>query len=361
MKFLFLSSYAHLALDPDTDRVSGGAELQVALMARELVQRGHEVVLVGGDHGQPDDRVLQGVRTRLGGKFHTGGFADLLKALPIVFRIIREERPDWTFVYGWTTWLFFLLWPRLRGVTRLGFTCMLDTEINGEFRRENPIRGALFDYGMRQSDVRFAITDYQLAEFRKRDMPCELYRPLVLPRPSPRTAAKDIDFLWIARCHPIKRPHVFLDLVEKYPAAKFVMISPKEFPDLWETVRERAEKLPNLEFRERVPYHEVQGFYDRAKIFVNTSEFEGFANSYIQAGQGEAAILALSVNSDEVLTRFDAGICAGNDTEAFFKAAGELLANPERLDALQQGSARFVREWHDNERNVNAFLAGLIA
>jgi glycosyltransferase involved in cell wall biosynthesis len=276
-----------------------------------------------------------------------------------VFRIIREERPDWTFVYGWTTWLFFLLWPRLLGYTRLGFTCMLDTEINGEFRRENPVRGALFDFGMRRSDVRYSITDYQMEEFRQRHMPCVLYRPLVLPRPTPRTAAKDIDFLWIARCHPIKRPHLFLDLVEAYPQAKFVMISPKEFPDLWETVRERAEKLPNLEFRERVPYHEVQAFYDRAQVFVNTSEFEGFANSYIQAGQGNAAILALSVNSDGVLTRFGAGICADDDQQKFREAAGMLLQDRERLTALQEGSARFVREWHDNEKNVNAFLAGL--
>jgi glycosyltransferase involved in cell wall biosynthesis len=237
---------------------------------------------------------------------------------------------------------------------------MLDTEINGEFRRENPIRGALFDYGMRKADVRYAITDYQVEEFRKRDMPVVLYRPLVLPRPAPPAAAKDIDFLWIARCHPIKRPHIFLDLVEKFPSAKFVMISPREFPDLWETVRARAEKLPNLGFRERVPYHEVQGFYDRAKVFVNTSEFEGFANSYIQAGQGEAAILSLKVNSDEVLTRFNAGICADDNVDAFFAAAGELLANPERLRSLQEGSAQFVREWHDNDRNVNAFLDGLL-
>jgi glycosyltransferase involved in cell wall biosynthesis len=359
VKFLFLSSYAHLALDPETDRVSGGAELQVALMARELAQRGHEVVLVSGDHGQPDNRVLQGVRSRLGGRFHTGGVGDLAGALPIVNRIIREERPDWIFVYGWTTWLFFLLQARSRGCTRLGFTCMLDTEINGEFRRENPVRGALFDFGMRRSDARFAITDYQLAEFHRRGMSCSLYRPLVLPRSNPRSASKDIDFLWIARCHPIKRPHIFLDLVERNPNARCVMISPKEDAELWATVRDRAQQLPNLEFRERVPYHSVQEFYDRAQIFVNTSEFEGFANSYIQAGQGEAAILALSVNSDGVLTRFNAGLCADDDKEKFFQAAVGLLEDAEQLRACQKGATRFVEEWHDNGRNVDAFLSGL--
>ena len=58
MKILFLSSHAHYALDPKATRVSGGAELQVALLARELAKRGHEVVIVGGDTGQADHRVL---------------------------------------------------------------------------------------------------------------------------------------------------------------------------------------------------------------------------------------------------------------------------------------------------------------
>ena len=113
MKFCFHSSFAHLALDPAETRVSGGAELQAALMARELVRRGHECVLIGGDHGQPRERVLEGVRARVGGPFQTGGLADTARALPASFRVIAEERPDFTFIYGWTTWLFFLLWARL--------------------------------------------------------------------------------------------------------------------------------------------------------------------------------------------------------------------------------------------------------
>ena len=214
MKFLFHSSFAHLALDPTETRVSGGAELQVALLARELVKRGHECVLVSGDHGQPDNRMLQGVRSRLGGKFQTGGLVDTLQALPVSFRVIEEERPDFTFIYGWTTWLFFLLWSRARKHTRIGFTCMLDTEVNGEFRRENPVRGALFERGIRAADVRYAITDYEVECFKRMGLDSTLYRPLVMPRTVPLSGVKDIDFLWIARCQPIKRPHLFLDLAE---------------------------------------------------------------------------------------------------------------------------------------------------
>ena len=359
MKFLFLSSFAHLALDPAETRVSGGAELQVALMARELAARGHDCVLVCGDHGQEEDRVLQGVRARLGGKFQTGGIADTLRAMPRVFRIIAEERPDFAFVFGWTTWLFFLLWPRLRGHTRLGFVCMLDTEVNGEFRRENPVRGALFEHGIRRSDVRHAITDYEVECFHRMGLDSTLFRPLVIPRASPRVAAKDIDFLWVARCQPIKRPHAFLDLCEALPEARCTMIAPNENAALWQSVSARAAGLRNLTFIERVPYSEAQAWYDRTEVFVNTSTWEGFANSFIQAGQGGAAILSLCVNTDQLLTRFHAGICADDDPARFIGAARSLFREANVRRAMQAGAGRFVAEWHDNERNVEAFLAGL--
>jgi glycosyltransferase involved in cell wall biosynthesis len=282
-----------------------------------------------------------------------------LRALPISFRVIKEERPDFTFIYGWTSWLYFLLWPRSRGYTRLGFTCMLDTEVNGEFRRENPARGALFECGIRKADVRYAISEYQVRCFDNLGLSCSLYRPLIMPRATHLPEAKDIDFLWIARCQPIKRPHAFLDLAEALPEARCVMIAPNENAELWRSVSERAATLPNVQFYERVPYHEAQSWYDRAHTFVNTSTWEGFANAFIQAGQGEAAILSLAVNTDNLLTRFHAGLCANDDTTQFMAMARDLSLDGARRREFQLGAARFVREWHDNDRNVSAFLAGL--
>ena len=359
MKFLFLSSYAHLALDPDARQVSGGAELQVALLAAELVKRGHEAVIVGGDHGQPDERTFRGVRTVLGGKFHTGGWFDTLLALPRVLRIVARERPDFTLILGWTTWLFFLhvFKPLLR--TRLVFICGLDTEVNGEFRRQNPFRGALFEYGMRHADVRFAMTDDQREQFHRAGLDCGLYRNLILPRAQSATAEKDIDFLWVARCQPIKRPHLFLDLAERLPQARCTMICPDEDRALWESLEARARALPNLEFLKRVPYREIQNYYDRAALFVNTSEAEGFPNSFIQAAMGGAAILSLAVDPDTVLARYGAGICAGGNAADFFATAARLHGDATALRQYQSQAARFVTELHDTDRNVEAFLAGL--
>lgn len=359
MKLFFLSSLAHLALDPQADRVSGGAELQVALLAKELASRGLDVVVAGGNTGQPDNVTLQGVRTRQAGKFHTGGLLDSLTALPRVCQLLREEKPDYVLVLGWTSWLYILHLLKPFFGFQLIFICGLDTEVNGQFRRDNPMRGWLFEEGMQQSDQRFAMTRLQERLFQGAGMSCAMYRNLILPRTSERVAEKVVDFLWVARCQPIKQPHRFLDLAETLPAARFEMICPCEDAALWETVKVRAEKLPNVVFRNGVPYRDVQAHYDAARVFVNTSTFEGWPNSFIQAGQGATPILSLQVRPDTIFDDYALGACADGDVHVFHRAAREWFADPVRTEAMGQEAARFVTELHDNARETDAFLAGL--
>jgi glycosyltransferase involved in cell wall biosynthesis len=359
MKILFHSSHAHLVLERSTTRVSGGAELQIALLAREIAARGHEVVIAAGDTGQPDAQILDGVKIRNAGKFQTGGLADTLCALPRVARVIREERPDWVFLLGWTTWLFILHVMKLFFGYRLGFICGLDIEVSGGFRKANPVRGALFEYAMRRCDVRFAMTNDQRHLFRDKGMNCGFYRNLILPRSHPRRAEKTTDLLWVSRCQPIKRPHLFLDLAEKLPGARCRMVCPREDVGLWNSVSARAAGIPNLEFIERVPYHEIQDIYDGAKIFVNTSEGEGWPNSFIQSGLGSAALLSLDVNPDGLFESYRPGEFAGGDFERLVAQAARLLSNGDALSSAQEESARFVKELHDNARETDSFLAGI--
>ncbi|HEU4679184.1 MAG TPA: hypothetical protein VFS35_06665, partial [Terrimicrobiaceae bacterium] len=91
MKFLFLSGHAHLALDPNSERASGGAELQVALLSQELLARGHRAIIVAADPGSTRETTFKGIRILPGGRFETGRPLDTLRALPRVARVLRRE------------------------------------------------------------------------------------------------------------------------------------------------------------------------------------------------------------------------------------------------------------------------------
>jgi hypothetical protein len=359
MRILFLSSYAHLVLEKSATRVSGGAELQVALLARELAGRGVETVILGGDTGQRDGAVVDGVRIRTGGKFHSGNPGEMLGAVPRVFSVIREERSDWVFLLGWTAWMAAVV--AMRGVLgyHAGFICGLDSELTGDFRRENPVRGGLFEWGVARCDLRYAMTERQRELFAKRGWSCAMYRNLILPRAFPNAGRKEVDFLWVSRCQQVKRPHLFLDLVEALPEFSFEMVCPREDVGLWESVAARAAGLGNLRFVEKVPYHEIQGRYDAARVFVNTSEWEGWPNSFIQAGLGRTALLSLDVNPDGIFERFGLGRFAGGDFEKLKAEARGMISDAAGLARMQEGCARFVAEMHDNAKETEAFLRGL--
>lgn len=358
-RFFFLSHKAHLALDPESTEVSGGAELQMALLARALARRGHDVFIAGADLGQAPERTLDGVRLGTAGPYHTGSLADTLRALPAVLRRLRRERPDFVVVLGWTAWLALLALPRRLWNYRLVYICGLDTEIDGSFGRTHGWRGRIFEHGVRAADIRFAMSEYQRSLFSRSGLSCGFYRNLIAARSGAPDAEKDIDLLWIARCRAVKQPHRFLDLAAEIPQARCVMICPPEDPALHASLAERARALPHVELLESVPYAAVQSFYDRSRIFVNTSLAEGFANSFIQAGQGRAAILSLQVDADGLLQKFSAGETCGGSMDGLLHEARRLLGSPAALAALQQGAARMVEAEFDNDTNTARFLAGL--
>jgi glycosyltransferase involved in cell wall biosynthesis len=359
MRFLFLSSHAHYALDPGATRVSGGAELQVALLAKELIRRSHDAVIAGGDTGQKDGRVFDGVVTRNAGRFHTGGFIDTITALPKIAALLAEYRPEFVCVLGWTAWLYILCLLRPFFGYKMVFICGLDTEIDGSFAKTHGWKGKLFEKGVKLSDFRFAMSEYQRGLFRKAGLSCGMYRNLILPRRASRMAPKDIDLLWVGRCQHIKRPHLFLDLADQLPAARCTMVCPKEDMALWESVSERARGIPSLTFLERVPYHEIQETYDRARFLVSTSEAEGFPNVMIHAAQGAAGILSLDLDPDGLIEFFGAGFCAEGDFERLVHRTGELMTDQVLSLQMGEGAERMLSEWLDNECNTEAFLEGL--
>ena len=190
-------------------------------------------------------------------------------------------------------------------------------------------------------------------------MDSTFYRYLVFPRTRPLAGEKRVDFLWVSRCQPVKRPHLFLELARALPEASFEMICPAENRALWEEVSRAASGCSNLRFIESVPYHQIQDHYDRARIFVNTSEWEGWPNSFIQAGLGRAAVLSLAVNPDGLFEKFAMGAYSGGDRERFLASARKMLSDPAALEKMQGECARFVRELHNNEKETAVFLSGL--
>src|SRR5690606_5966931 len=120
-------------------------------------------------------------------------------------------------------------------------------------------------------------TDYQsdLIKHHHQKDTVQVDMAVELPAPSVRTT-RDIDVLWVNNIRPFKRPDLALEMARRLPALHFVMIGGPvdEHAGLFRTIAAQASAIPNLEFLGFVPYTEVNAYYSRAKVFMNTSDTE---------------------------------------------------------------------------------------
>ena len=178
----------------------------------------------------------------------------------------------------------------------------------------------------------------------------DIIRSFSVPERSRTTGGKA--FLWVGSLTPVKDPLSFLALAEQQPDVPFVMIGaphPAHWHDLATKVRERAGKLPNLEFLPPRPRDELLDLYGRAVAIVNTSLFEGFPNTFLEAWARAVPALSLRIDPDRVISREGLGEAAGGSLELLSQAVKRYAADPEVARAAGETAYRYIVREHAPE------------
>ena len=174
--------------------------------------------------------------------------------------------------------------------------------------------------------------------------------------PEAQARLEKITILWVGRMHPLKQPDMFLDLAERLPKEQCVMVIMHDpaHDDLMRAIRARAAALGNVTVHVDIPFDEMETFFERAKLIVNTSTYEGFPNTFVQAAMHGTPILSWTVDPDGVLARHKIGICAEESYDRLV-ASAELVCASEGLRAeLGKKASEYAREHHDVNRSAEA-------
>jgi glycosyltransferase involved in cell wall biosynthesis len=165
------------------------------------------------------------------------------------------------------------------------------------------------------------------------------------------TAARE-GFLWIGSLVDVKDPIAFLALVERMPDVRFRMIAtdhPAGWQELAATVRSRARRLPNLELLPPRPRHELLDLYQRSIAVVNTSRFEGFPNTFLEAWGHAVPALSLRLDPDDVISRHGLGVAAGGSLEVLARRVRDYAADPAVARAAGEAAYRYIERRHAPE------------
>jgi glycosyltransferase involved in cell wall biosynthesis len=289
----FVSSYVWPVLSRDPSiKIVGGAEVQQTIIARLLVRAGYRVSMVTLDYGQPDGVVVDGVTVYKTHRMDDGVpvLRFLHPRLTSLWSAMRRADAD-------------IYYQRSAGMT---------TGVVAEFARRNG-RRAVFagasdnDFERGKEQIRFsrdrwlywhgiAKVDAIVAQNPEQVRLCrsQFGREAVLvpscyelPASSKPGAGELV--LWVATVHQYKRPEWVLEIARRLPHRRFVMIGglstrgTRLTPGYYEGIEKAAAALPNVEFKGFLPLEQVEPYFDRAKVFLNTSVHEGVPNTFMQS------------------------------------------------------------------------------
>jgi hypothetical protein len=326
----------------------GGAQLQQSLLAKAFVRRGFPVSMVVGDYGQQDGAVWSGIRTYKAYSSREG--------IPVV----RFVHPRWTKLCAAlrraAADVYYVscagaqvgqvaMWAARNG-RRMVFRVASDADCDPErllisFWRDRK----LYEYGLRCAAAILAQSVRQ-QELLKRNYGVESSVASLLvdaPERELSFAERDISLLWVSNIQQLKRPEMFLQLAQRSPTCTASMIGGTQprAHDLYQEIHARAEAVGNLTFHGPLPYRATNRLFDRARVFVNTSETEGFPNTFLQAW----------IRGVPVVTFFDP------DDVVRREGLGHTVTSLDEMIGAAHGLTADSQAWLETSARCRAYMA----
>lgn len=269
----------------------GGAEVQQSRLARLFASCGYRVSMICLDYGQPDRMRLDGVTVHKAFGLHEGVpvVRFLHPRLTGIWRALRSADADIYYCRASGMLVGVVAAFCRRHGRRSIYAAASDKDFEADQRGR--IRYArdrwLYRRGVAAVDAIVAQNEAQRESCRAAYGRDAVVIPSFYPLPpAPEGAAARRDtVLWVGTLRAGKRPEIFLDLAQRLPERRFVMVGgpSRSDPALFGRMRERAAALPNVQFTGFLPLAEAERQFDAARVHVNTAEYEGMPNTFLQA------------------------------------------------------------------------------
>jgi glycosyltransferase involved in cell wall biosynthesis len=353
IRVCFISPKAYPIFNPQVESVFGGAEVDTYMIATELAKdRGFDVSFIVADYGQPQKEVRENVR--------------ILKSLNFKQNPLTGAREIWKALKRADADIY-MMKTASAGVPLVQHFCRKynkrfiyktahQRECDGSYLRQHPMLGRLFARSLKKA-ARVITQNQQDQDNLKQRFNIDSIVIANGHRIAESTESEKEMILWVGRSTAVKGPRRFLELAKALPQEPFVMICQRATGDtVYDDLKANAAKIDNVQFIERVPFGEVDHYFEKAKIFVNTSDSEGFPNTFIQACKASTAILSYAVNPDQFLDEQRCGMCCNTDMSTLITQLRKLLKD-DLFKQFGRNGKKYVNEKHNIQTIIESYKA----
>jgi glycosyltransferase involved in cell wall biosynthesis len=347
----FVMPKAYCLFNPEVEGVFGGSEVDLYYLSTELAKdANYNVSFIVADYGQPPLEQRENVT--------------LIKSLNFTQNPLIGARKIWKALKKADAQIYMTKTPS-PGVPLIAWFCRKHNrhfayrtahsdECDGTFLKKKYLLGKSFVWGLRQAKLVFAQTQSDADSLLKTTNVASTVIPNGHRMPGLSERTRDT-ILWVGRSVEFKNPHRFLELASQFPNEHFTFICQKATNDVgYDELIAQAGNIENLTHIPRAPFHEMDSYFLRAKVFVNTSRAEGFPNTFIQAGKAGVPILSLKVNPDSYLNRHQCGVCADGNWDNFLEGLSKLL-NGDAWQCFGQNAHKYIAKKHDIAKIVGNY------
>jgi glycosyltransferase involved in cell wall biosynthesis len=174
-----------------------------------------------------------------------------------------------------------------------------------------------------------------------------------IAEPAPQRDGEPEAFLWIGRLVSYKRPLAYIELARALPQARFWMVPvpPEHAPetDLMAAFDRAATSVQNLELLAPRPRRELMDVMDRAVAVVNTADFEGMPNIFLEGWARGVPALAFGHDPDGLIERHGLGAFAHGSLERLVELASRLWRDRQDQTEVAERCRRYILDYHSAE------------
>jgi len=340
----------------------GGEQVQQTLIAKALVKLGYNVSMVVGDYGQEDGQSWDGIKTYKTYKFDAG--------LPIV----RFVYPRWSGIWsalkranadvyyvscagmqlGLVT--MFAKWYGKKVVFRIASDadCIPDRLLVKYWRDKK-----LYEYGLKHVDHILSQGKQQSATMYENYKRVSQVAGMMVDGRALDIGfdARNIPVLWVSNLRQLKRPDLVLELATEIPQYNIHMVGGpiSGSRPFYYQIEKQASNMNNVHFHGQIPYQEVNNYFEYAKVFINTSDTEGFPNSYLQSWVRGTPVIAF-FDPDRIIEKEGLGRTVSSLDE-MKDAILTLLSDASEWQKMSFRCLEFMKKEFNEEKILKPYIS----